>query len=70
MEHQGCAVDLPVGAQVKSLRLKNVCHPANGIRVQQDAPKHRLFGFQVLGGKAIGSGFKATTVAPKFPDPL
>ena len=70
MQHQSGAVDLPVGAQVKSLRLENVCHPANGIRVQQDAPKYRLFGLQVLGGKAIGSGFKTTTLAPKFSAPL
>jgi hypothetical protein len=70
MQHQSGAVDLPVGAQVKSLRLENVCHPANGIWVQQDAPKYRLFGLQVLGGKAIGSGFKATTLAPKFSAPL
>ena len=59
MQHQGSAEDLTVGIEIEGLRLQHIRHPADGIRVQQDATQHRFLRLQILGRNGIGQGFKA-----------
>jgi hypothetical protein len=38
-----------VGSEVKGVRLEHVRHPADGVRVEEDATEYGLFCLQVLG---------------------
>ena len=42
MQHQGRAEHLPMGIEVKRLRLQDVRNPANGVWVEQDPTQYRL----------------------------
>ena len=62
VQHQGRAIDLAVGREIKGLRLQHVGHASDGIRVQQDAAQHGFLRLQVLGGHPIGGGFETQAI--------
>ena len=67
MEHQGGAIDLPVGGEIEGLRLQHIGDAADGIGVQQDPAQHGFLGLEVLGGHAIGHRLEAFVLPRSAP---
>jgi hypothetical protein len=53
VQHQGGAIDLAMGSEVKGVWLQHIRYPAYGVWVEQDPTEDSLFSLQVLGWNRI-----------------